>query len=48
VSHFFSNLTSLPVYQRADGSQYLVLEFVIADRAGNQTTVDLDLTLINA
>jgi hypothetical protein len=48
VDHFFSNLTSLPVYRRPDGSEYLVLEFVIADRAGNQTTVDLDLTLINA
>src|SRR5207248_9525394 len=42
VTHFFGNLQSLPLQTRSDGTMYLVLEFVITDRAGNTATIDLD------
>ncbi len=40
-----SDLAKLEVQTRADGSQFILLEFRVKDRAGNFTEVQLELTL---
>ena len=41
----FTNLAELEVQTRTDGTQYLMLDFTIRDLAGNETRVQLELTL---
>ncbi len=40
-----ATLASLPVQARADGSQFLLLNFTVGDRAGNETAVAVEVEL---
>jgi hypothetical protein len=41
----FTDLDRLPQHTRDDGSQYIVLSFLIRDHAGNTTAVSLEITV---
>jgi hypothetical protein len=46
ISQTFTGLDQLPLLQRPDGSNYVVVSFSISDIAGNTTQVSLDITVL--